>query len=114
MQGRCGEGLRFDPGSVSGRGRIALEAGERVRVESIEGSSIYVRRIDEAVDWRAKELPDKRFEFGFEEEVWSFEFGTPRVLYSKLQTRTRNSLPGSVSEPKVSSRSCRLRVVEVR
>ena len=40
-------------------GETALEAGERVRVESIEGSSIYVRRIDEGVDWRAKELPDK-------------------------------------------------------
>ena len=40
-------------------GESALEAGERVRVESIEGSSIYVRRIDEAVDWRAKELPEK-------------------------------------------------------
>jgi len=39
-------------------GESALEAGERVRVESIEGSSIYVRRIDEAVDWRAKSLPD--------------------------------------------------------
>ena len=39
-------------------GESALEAGERVRVESIEGSSIYVRRIDQAVDWRAKELPD--------------------------------------------------------
>jgi membrane protein implicated in regulation of membrane protease activity len=40
-------------------GESALEAGERVRVESIEGSSIYVRRIDEAVDWRAKDLPEK-------------------------------------------------------
>ncbi|MEP6570151.1 MAG: NfeD family protein [Acidobacteriota bacterium] len=40
-------------------GESALEAGERVRVERIEGSSIYVRRIDEAVDWRAKELPEK-------------------------------------------------------
>ncbi len=40
-------------------GESALEAGERVRVESIEGSSIYVRRIDEGVDWRAKELPEK-------------------------------------------------------
>ena len=40
-------------------GESALEAGERVRVESIEGSSIYVRRIDEAVDWRAKELSEK-------------------------------------------------------
>ena len=39
-------------------GESALEAGERVRVESIEGSSIYVRRIDEGVDWRAKELPE--------------------------------------------------------
>ena len=37
-------------------GEAALEAGERVRVESIEGSSIYVRRIDEGVDWRAKAL----------------------------------------------------------
>ena len=40
-------------------GESALEAGERVRVESIEGSSIYVRRIDEGVDWRAKELSEK-------------------------------------------------------
>jgi inner membrane protein len=40
-------------------GESALEAGERVRVESIEGSSIYVRRIDEGVDWRAKSLPEK-------------------------------------------------------
>lgn len=41
-------------------GESALEAGERVRVESIEGSSIYVRRIDEGVDWRAKELPETK------------------------------------------------------
>src|SRR6185437_2460224 len=40
-------------------GESALEAGERVRVESIEGSSIYVRRIDDGVDWRAKELTPK-------------------------------------------------------
>jgi membrane protein implicated in regulation of membrane protease activity len=40
-------------------GESALEAGERVRVESVEGASIYVRRIDEATDWRAKELPEK-------------------------------------------------------
>lgn len=40
-------------------GETALEAGERVRVESIEGSSIYVRRIDEGVDWRAQALPEK-------------------------------------------------------
>jgi membrane protein implicated in regulation of membrane protease activity len=39
-------------------GESPLEAGERVRVESIEGSSIYVRRIDEAVDWRAKSLSE--------------------------------------------------------
>jgi membrane protein implicated in regulation of membrane protease activity len=39
-------------------GESPLEAGERVRVESIEGSSIYVRRIDEGnTDWRAKTLP---------------------------------------------------------
>lgn len=39
-------------------GESPLEAGERVRVESIEGSSIYVRRIDEGVDWRAKSLSE--------------------------------------------------------
>ncbi len=39
-------------------GESPLEAGERVRVESIEGASIYVRRIDEPVDWRQKELPN--------------------------------------------------------
>ena len=39
-------------------GESPLEAGERVRVESIEGSSIYVRRINEAVDWRAKSLSE--------------------------------------------------------
>ncbi|HSS21033.1 MAG TPA: NfeD family protein [Pyrinomonadaceae bacterium] len=38
-------------------GESPLEAGERVQVESIEGSSIYVRRIDEGgADWRAKAL----------------------------------------------------------
>lgn len=40
-------------------GESALEAGERVRVESVEGASIYVRRIDETTDWRQKALPDK-------------------------------------------------------
>jgi membrane protein implicated in regulation of membrane protease activity len=40
-------------------GESPLEAGERVRVESIEGSSIYVRRIDAGADWRARELPSK-------------------------------------------------------
>lgn len=39
-------------------GESPLEAGERVRVESIEGASIYVRRIDEGADWRVKSLPD--------------------------------------------------------
>ena len=39
-------------------GESALEAGERVCVERVEGSSIYVRRIDETADWRAKELPE--------------------------------------------------------
>ncbi len=39
-------------------GESALEAGERVRVESVEGASIYVRRIDETTDWRSKALPE--------------------------------------------------------
>ncbi len=39
-------------------GESPLEAGERVRVESVEGSSIYVRRIEEGIDWRAKTLPE--------------------------------------------------------
>src|SRR6267142_671747 len=39
-------------------GEEPLEAGERVRIERMEGSSIYVRRIDEGVDWRAKKLPE--------------------------------------------------------
>jgi membrane protein implicated in regulation of membrane protease activity len=40
------------------RGESALEAGERVRVESVEGASIFVRRIDEPADWRQKSLPE--------------------------------------------------------
>jgi membrane protein implicated in regulation of membrane protease activity len=40
-------------------GESALEAGERVRVESVEGASIYVRRIDEGTDWRANALPEE-------------------------------------------------------
>lgn len=39
-------------------GESPLEAGERVRVESIQGASIYVRRIDEPSDWRQKSLPE--------------------------------------------------------
>jgi membrane protein implicated in regulation of membrane protease activity len=40
------------------QGESALEAGERVRVESVEGASIYVRRIDEPADWRQKALDE--------------------------------------------------------
>jgi membrane protein implicated in regulation of membrane protease activity len=39
-------------------GESPLEAGERVRVESIEGSSIYVRRIDDTSDWRQPALSE--------------------------------------------------------
>lgn len=39
-------------------GEEPLEAGERVRVESIQGASIYVRRVDHEPDWRPKRLPD--------------------------------------------------------
>ena len=39
-------------------GESPLEAGERVRVESVEGASIYVRRINEGTDWRQNALPD--------------------------------------------------------
>ncbi len=39
-------------------GESPLEAGERVRVERIEGSSIYVRRIDDTSDWRQPALPE--------------------------------------------------------
>lgn len=38
-------------------GEEPLEAGERVCVESVEGASIYVRRVIEGSDWRQKELP---------------------------------------------------------
>jgi membrane protein implicated in regulation of membrane protease activity len=40
------------------QGESALEAGERVKVESVEGASIYVRRIDETPDWREQALTD--------------------------------------------------------
>ena len=39
-------------------GEEPLEAGERVCVESVEGASIYVRRIAEDRDWRQKALSD--------------------------------------------------------
>jgi len=39
-------------------GEAPLEAGERVCVESVEGASIFVRRVTENPDWRAKTLSD--------------------------------------------------------
>jgi len=39
-------------------GEEPLEAGERVCVESVEGASIYVRRVEGDRDWRQKSLPD--------------------------------------------------------
>lgn len=39
-------------------GESPLEAGERVRIESIEGASIYVRRIEEDSDWRQKSITE--------------------------------------------------------
>ena len=38
-------------------GEPPLEAGERVCVESVEGASIYVKRIGGEPDWRTKHLP---------------------------------------------------------
>ena len=38
-------------------GEEPLEAGERVCVESVEGASIYVRRVGGEPDWRPKSLP---------------------------------------------------------
>jgi membrane protein implicated in regulation of membrane protease activity len=37
-------------------GEPPLEAGERVCVDSVEGASIYVRRVAAEPDWRAKSL----------------------------------------------------------
>ena len=39
-------------------GEQPLEAGERVCVESVEGASIYVRRVGGEPDWRPKSLPE--------------------------------------------------------
>jgi membrane protein implicated in regulation of membrane protease activity len=39
-------------------GEEPLEAGERVRVERMEGASLYVRRVDHDPDWRPKALPN--------------------------------------------------------
>jgi membrane protein implicated in regulation of membrane protease activity len=40
-------------------GESPLEAGERVCVESVQGASIYVRRVDADPGWRQKALPEK-------------------------------------------------------
>src|SRR5574341_162433 len=37
-------------------GEEPLEAGDRVQVDRVQGASIYVRRVDQVPDWRAKEL----------------------------------------------------------
>jgi membrane protein implicated in regulation of membrane protease activity len=39
-------------------GEDPLEAGERVMVDSVQGASIYVRRIDGGAEWRQKSLTD--------------------------------------------------------
>lgn len=39
-------------------GEQPLEAGERVRVESIQGASIFVRRVDVERGWRERALPE--------------------------------------------------------
>jgi len=38
-------------------GDAPLEAGDRVRVERVQGASIFVRRVDHEPDWRSKALP---------------------------------------------------------
>ncbi len=39
-------------------GEEPLEAGERVRVERMEGASLYVRRVEIEADWRHSYLPE--------------------------------------------------------
>ncbi len=39
-------------------GEAALEAGDRVIVESVRGASIYVRRVSATLDWRQNALPE--------------------------------------------------------
>ena len=39
-------------------GEEPLEAGERVRVEKMEGASLYVRRVDREPDWRQKSITE--------------------------------------------------------
>jgi membrane protein implicated in regulation of membrane protease activity len=41
------------------QGEPPLEAGERVCVESVEGASIYVKRVGGEPDWRTKSLPEQ-------------------------------------------------------
>ena len=41
-------------------GEPPLEAGERVCVESVEGASIYVKRVGGEPDWRPKALPETK------------------------------------------------------
>ena len=43
-------------------GEPPLEAGERVCVDSVEGASIYVKRVDGEPDWRQRALPETRRE----------------------------------------------------
>ena len=43
---------------ISGAGEPPFEAGERVCVDSVEGASIYVKRIGSEPDWRPKTLPN--------------------------------------------------------
>ena len=39
-------------------GEEPLEAGERVRIEKMEGASLYVSRLDREPDWRNRQLPE--------------------------------------------------------
>ena len=39
-------------------GEAPLEAGERVMVDSVQGASIYVRRVDAGTDWRQRSLSE--------------------------------------------------------
>ncbi len=41
-------------------GEEPLEAGDRVEVERVQGSSIYVRRVDHQTGWRGKALPESK------------------------------------------------------
>jgi membrane protein implicated in regulation of membrane protease activity len=41
-------------------GEEPLEAGDRVEVERVQGSSIYVRRVGHKGDWRGKALPESK------------------------------------------------------